>query len=137
MVITKDEWEKISKYVPSDVLSKIEYNIVARSFKGKAITIYMSTTKGDMEVPGLKLNDHWAICPVIKNGNIHTTRKCIVHIKTGLTTIRFSSKGKCLAFWNKMKDLNIHVDDIMKSPDWRILRDLVVNDRTKLPAWEV
>ncbi len=137
MVITTQEWKTISKYVPSDILSRIEGNIVSRSFKGKAVTIHMSTTKGDMEVPGLKLNDHWAICPVMKNGNISATKKCIVHIFSGLTCIRFSSKGKCLSFWNKMKDLDIHANDIMKSPDWKILRDLVVNEQTKLNGWEV
>ena len=137
MVITKEEWEKISKYVPSDILSKIEYSIVARSFKGKAVTVYILTDKGDIEVPGLELNSHWAMCPVLKKGNIHTTKKCLVHIKTGLTCIRFSSKAKTLAFWDKIKDLRINEDDPTKSPDFNKLREFVVNEPTKVNGWDV
>ena len=136
MVITDNEWKTIQKYLPADILNRFSENIVSRSFKGKKIKITIKLeNRTENVVDRQKLNEFYAITPAIDKFNSpHTRYRNITHIGFGATLIRFRSKGKCIEFWNKIKDLNldINTENISEAPDFEKLRNIVMKEKEKI-----
>ncbi len=136
MVITDNEWKTIQKYLPADILDRFNENIVSRSFKGKKIKVTIKLENGtEKVVDGQKLNEFYAITPAIDKFNSpHTRYRNITHIGFGAALIRFRSKGKCIKFWNKIKDLNldINTENISEAPDFEKLRNIVMKEKEKI-----
>ena len=137
MIITNNEWKTIQKYLPSEISENITNNITNRSFIGKKIIVtmpkYDDYNKTFIYVEGEELNKFWAITPIVEHFlNPHSKYRSITCRRGGSLLISFRSRGKCIEFWNKIKDLDIHREYLKDCTDYEKLRIIVREGRERI-----
>ncbi len=117
LTLHEKEWKEIKKHIPTELSTTITNRIIASTTIGKTETITVKCYKDGIpntpvKVTGENLNDIWAITPKMYDSDAHRTQKTLTHKPTGLYITSFKNRTKAMLFWNKIKALDIHYDNL-------------------------
>ena len=125
--LTEKEWSDISEYLPEDKFSKMEMDLFEKNAQFPIIKTnlkytYFNSITYNQEINSVqikceKLDKYWGISPVFYDWNrkfVLPNKRLLLHLPSGRSAYRFSSRNQLLSVWKYLKFQDIHYFDRKK-----------------------